>query len=93
MVVRPCLVHRCVNYAVDGRSYCAQHRPYVGTTPRWRKARKEALRRARHRCQRCGATQRLEVHHQDGRGIYAAEHDQALLEVLCATCHRNVNRP
>jgi DNA-directed RNA polymerase subunit RPC12/RpoP len=68
-----------------------------GTTPAWRKARKIALERTGYRCERCGKTDAesraegkggLHVHHVDGRGVRAQEHDQALLEVRCPPCHR-----
>jgi DNA-directed RNA polymerase subunit RPC12/RpoP len=68
-----------------------------GTTPAWRKARNLALERTGYRCERCGRTDAqsraeggggLHVHHIDGRGVRAQEHDQALLEVRCPPCHR-----
>jgi DNA-directed RNA polymerase subunit RPC12/RpoP len=72
-----------------------------GTTPEWRQARKLALKRTGYRCERCGKTDAesraegkggLHVHHVDGRGVRAQEHDQALLEVRCPSCHRRTLR-
>lgn len=72
-----------------------------GTTAAWARARKLALSRAGKKCEKCGLTDAasraaglggLHVHHVDGRGVRAASHDQALLQVLCPTCHRNLVR-
>jgi hypothetical protein len=88
----------CPEYAYDGPR-CEAHKSRSGeggTTAAWRRARKIALERTGYRCERCGRTAEqaradgthLEVHHVDGRGVGAEEHDQALLRVLCRTpCH------
>ncbi len=53
----------------------------------WRWRRREALWRARHRCERCGAWRaRLEVHHRTYRRLGAERNED--LEVLCPDCHR-----
>lgn len=94
---------------MPGKSRCATHHAEalkagqvnVGTTPAWRKARTEALRRAKHRCSTCGLTDTasraaglggLHIHHLDGRGVRAKEHDQELLEVRCQPCHTDLVR-
>ena len=55
-------------------SYRAEFTPAV---------REQALRRAIHRCERCGVRWPLEFHHRGYRG------DRSLFncEVLCAGCH------
>jgi len=60
-------------------------------SPEWRKARQHAMRRANHRCGRCGSGlrgQRCIVHHRIPR---RAAPQLALvasnLEVLCVACH------
>lgn len=52
----------------------------------WRTRRKRALERAGYRCQVCGATRRLEVHHVTYANL-GRERD-ADLTVLCWWCHR-----
>ncbi len=54
----------------------------------WRAARKVAIQRAGYRCQRCGATGRLDAHHLTYQRL-GAEDDQDL-EVLCRPCHDGV---
>ena len=51
----------------------------------WHTVRQAALRRAGHKCQECGETRQLNVHHS----IYdrlGAEEDRDVI-VLCSTCH------
>lgn len=89
----------CPEYAYDGPRCPEHTREAMrdgtrspGTTPAWSRARKLALERAGYRCERCGKTDAesraegrggLHVHHVDGRGVRAQEHDQVLLEVRC----------
>lgn len=54
-------------------------------TPQWRARRNRALSQARHRCHRCGANRRLQVHHLTYERL-GAELDSDL-EVLCRGCH------
>jgi 5-methylcytosine-specific restriction endonuclease McrA len=49
--------------------------------------RRAALERARYRCQRCGSTERLEVHHADQN---PHNQDPANHVVLCEQCHDQV---
>ncbi|MYK58478.1 MAG: HNH endonuclease, partial [Rhodospirillaceae bacterium] len=53
-----------------------------------RKARRKALERARRRCERCGATGRLEAHHRVPLAEGGAPRDPDNLEVLCPACHK-----
>jgi 5-methylcytosine-specific restriction endonuclease McrA len=59
----------------------------------WQAARAAALQRARHRCQRCGSTDQLVVHHRDGRGPMGPRAtDPANLIVLCRRHHLDQHR-
>ena len=55
----------------------------------WRAQRSAALKRDTFRCQRCGATERLQVHHRkdidETEGVW--DNDLSNLETLCAKCH------
>lgn len=67
----------------------ARHRAYL-RSPAWRAIRKDALRSAGDRCQDCGATCDLHVHH-----LTYKRHGQELprdLRVLCSRCHRRRHR-
>lgn len=60
------------------------YRDYL-KTPHWKATRQRALERADRRCQLCGSSERLEVHHNTyaNRGN---EHDSDVF-VLCDPCH------
>lgn len=67
----------------------AQHRAYL-RSPEWKGRRKDALVAAGGRCQDCGATRDLHVHH-----LTYKRHGRELprdLRVLCARCHRGRHR-
>lgn len=53
----------------------------------WMRVRKAALVRARRRCEQCGASGRLEVHHRKPIAEGGAVYDLANLEVVCRKCH------
>ena len=55
----------------------------------WRIQRRAALERDGHKCARCGATGRLQVHHKQDREDSGGEWDNSLdnLETLCLSCH------
>lgn len=48
------------------------------------------LERAGHRCERCGSTWRLELHHRLRRS-QGGGHTPGNLAVLCQTCHRGIH--
>lgn len=52
----------------------------------WQTRRAAALRRAEHRCQVCGAAERLEVHHRSYERL--GNERPADLVVLCRKCHQ-----
>jgi hypothetical protein len=57
------------------------------TSAAWRRLRYAALRRARWRCERCGAhVTNLDVHHRTYKRLGHERLDD--LEVVCTTCHR-----
>lgn len=55
----------------------------------WRKRRKQRMRTAGFRCERCGVGGRLHVHHNHYRTLYR-ERDRDL-EVLCEQCHEDAH--
>lgn len=56
----------------------------------WAKIRIFALHRAKHRCQRCGASGVLQVHHSTYSNLYNEKPED--LEVLCKKCHKKADR-
>lgn len=60
----------------------------TASTAGWSKARSQALQRDGHRCTRCGAEDRLSVHHLDDEaGGVTGRHDLDRLVTLCQDCH------
>ncbi len=51
----------------------------------------EVLQRDNWRCQACGTTSNLEVHHQQHRSKSGDDSERNLI-TLCAACHKNVHR-
>lgn len=60
-------------------------------TPEWHAVRKQALARARYRCERCQGCGPLHVHHITYIRIGREYLDD--LEVLCENCHRAERLP
>jgi 5-methylcytosine-specific restriction endonuclease McrA len=79
MLVRVCATPGCG--VVTQRTHCAEHEHARYSRSAWQRVRADALRAARHRCQRCGSRDALVVHH---RGPSAAP---TLVVVLCRRCH------
>jgi 5-methylcytosine-specific restriction endonuclease McrA len=66
-----------------------EHRAYLNSLA-WRQTRREALNRAGGRCEDCGSTRKLHVHH-----LTYARHGREKprdLRVLCSRCHRRRHR-
>jgi 5-methylcytosine-specific restriction endonuclease McrA len=61
-----------------------EYREYLQSL-RWLATRDAALARACHKCQRCGATKNLEVHHKHYKSLGQEKPED--LEVLCIPCH------
>ena len=57
----------------------------------YRKLRIEVLERDCWRCQYCGSSDRLEVHHLRSRGRLGDDTDENLI-TLCANCHSDIHR-
>src|SRR5437879_1030363 len=53
--------------------------------------RQHVVRRDGWRCQSCGATSNLEVHHQEFRSRSGNDSEQNLI-TLCTVCHSSVHR-
>jgi 5-methylcytosine-specific restriction endonuclease McrA/endogenous inhibitor of DNA gyrase (YacG/DUF329 family) len=67
------------------------HIPIEEYGPQWRSIRAKVRARDGHRCQSCGSTANLQVHHiQPFRN--QRRHDLADLITLCASCHTKVER-
>jgi len=56
------------------------------TSDESRELRRAVLRRDRWRCQQCGATTQLEIHHQQFRS-HSGEDELDNLITLCSDCH------
>jgi RNA-directed DNA polymerase len=56
----------------------------------WTPIREQVLKRDKHRCQICGASERIEVHHTR-KHKPNKPHDPAKLITLCVACHRKVH--
>jgi hypothetical protein len=63
----------------------SDYEAYIHTSSAWRGKRNGALRNANYRCERCGSSDRLHVHHK----TYVRFRDEVPgdLEVLCEACH------
>jgi 5-methylcytosine-specific restriction endonuclease McrA len=97
-----CAEPRCPEIVPAGQSRCDQHgktnwdrwrrsdpQRSQGYGASWRRARQAALDAAAHRCEVCGSTDRLEVHHIDGRTpLDPGANALSNLQVLCLRHHR-----
>lgn len=61
-----------------------EYRQYL-QGPEWDKRRREALRLADYRCEKCGEARPLQVHHLTYQRIF--NESQADLQALCFPCH------
>ncbi len=61
-------------------------RQRLGTTGAWRRIRAAVLDRDGHRCQVCGSTQELEVHHVLPVAAGGTD-DPSNLQTVCFDCH------
>jgi 5-methylcytosine-specific restriction endonuclease McrA len=57
----------------------------------YEKLRQRILRRDTWRCQSCGATSRLEVHHKQFRSQSGHDSEPNLI-TLCSNCHARIHR-
>lgn len=59
---------------------------------RWLKRRKQVLACKGHKCEMCGATKYLQIHHKRYiKGKYAWEYKMKDYLVLCANCHEKTH--
>lgn len=59
-------------------------------SPEWQEKRREVLEAAGFKCERCGTTENLTVHHLNYENL--GDEDLADLEVLCTDCHPEADR-
>lgn len=69
--------------------HSAEYRRYLESVA-WEKRRERSLMLAGHRCQDCGATENLEVHHLNYDWL--GEEQDEDLRVLCHRCHQRADR-
>ena len=74
-----------------------QNRPFIPykqqlLDARWKKRREQVLRAKGNKCEICGATKGLHIHHiQYMKDKYAWEYKMKYLIVLCASCHKRIH--
>ena len=61
-------------------------------TDYWQKVRQQALIRFDSKCQQCGSTEKLQVHHKAYPKRYTELDNMHLLQVLCEQCHHDEHR-
>ncbi len=66
-----------------------QYREHL-RSPRWRLVRRAALSRAGYKCEICGTTGRLEVHHKTYENLGHETLDDVI--VTCPRCHEKADR-
>jgi len=64
-------------------SFTSKEQYYI--SPQWQYKRLQKLRQAGHKCERCGSTGVLDVHHLNYDTLY--DEDMSDLQVLCRVCH------
>lgn len=70
------------------KKHSKEYESYINSFDWYLKSRK-ALAKANHQCQRCGATQGLEVHHKTYDRL--GKEPDADLMVVCPSCHREAD--
>ena len=63
-----------------------EYHAYI-SSPAWKQKRKQALSHHGSKCQVCGATEKLQVHHKHYRRL--GRERMADLSILCGGCHEN----
>ena len=69
-----------------------RHSAHVTRTARWKRLRREILRRDNYKCVKCGAAGMLECDHIQPVRNGGAEYDPANLQMLCKQCHSTKTR-
>jgi len=68
-----------------------KHTPIRPDAPEYGELREQVLRRDGWRCQFCGSTTNLEVHHQEFRS-HSGPDDENNLITLCNPCHSSLHK-
>jgi hypothetical protein len=76
----------------DGDTPPENYSEYLDS-PHWQEVRRDALRRADYRCERCGRTRGLDVHHKKGRYNTVGHETPGDVEVLDHDCHALEHAP
>lgn len=81
--------HKITNQTdiVNKRIFCSKEEYYKSLE--WQKKRAFALNRVGHRCERCGYSGILQVHHLTYNNLYNEKPQD--LEVLCKECHKDAD--
>ena len=58
-------------------------------SPEWKKKKLALFKKRGYKCERCGRTKKLHVHHLHYRTIYKER--QKDLKILCAKCHKRAH--
>lgn len=74
---------------IRGDDWRARYNQYIHS-PEWDGKRRRALARAGHKCENCGSTERLEVHHLNYERLTREKASD--LKVLCDSCHEDADR-
>lgn len=98
---RPRLCVKCGEPVAKGRrSWCSDDcRDEWYENNLWPQASRAALKRAGNKCEECGSTTRLEVHHIEKLDLWRYErwntpkNAQSNLVVLCRACHELAHHP
>lgn len=75
-----------VNRSEAGKRVRSEHGAVVRTA-KWRRIAKQVRMRDGNACTRCGATERLSVHHSEPARFAENPYDADNLVTLCLTCH------
>lgn len=81
--------HIPINY-LPSRNYLRfKNKEEYYKSENWRKKKIFALYRAKYRCEKCGATKSLDLHHKSYDHLYNEPPED--LEILCRKCHKKAD--
>jgi len=63
---------------------------YINSDPNWKKFRESILTLRGHKCERCGSSKQLQVHHKNYKNLYKETAQD--VELLCKVCHKAEHR-
>lgn len=67
--------------------FTGTYKEYISKSPQWKRKRKWAMRKLGKKCNRCGSTHNITVHHVSYRRLFNEQLED--LEILCRGCHAN----